>query len=59
MSIKNFGQGRKVFFSEEKKQKTFISPLLPRSRPWPDSMRELAPEIKVFWFTPGGLPPFL
>jgi hypothetical protein len=29
----------KVFFSEEKKQKTFIFPPLPRSRPWPGSSR--------------------
>jgi hypothetical protein len=28
-----------MFFSEEKNQKTFISPPLPRSRPWPASFR--------------------
>jgi hypothetical protein len=27
----------KAFFSEEKKQKTFISPPAPTSRPWPES----------------------
>jgi hypothetical protein len=29
-----------VFFSEEKNQKTFISPPLPRSRPWPVRLRQ-------------------
>ncbi len=29
----------KMFFSEEKNQKTFTSPPLPRSRPWPGSFR--------------------
>jgi hypothetical protein len=29
----------RVFFSEEKKQKTFASPPLPRSRPWPATCR--------------------
>jgi hypothetical protein len=29
----------KKFFSEEKNQKTFISPLFPRSRPWPETFR--------------------
>jgi hypothetical protein len=37
-----------MFFSEEKNQKTFTSPPLPRSRPWPDTAA--APEIKVFCF---------
>jgi hypothetical protein len=37
------GEGRKVFFSEEKKQKTF-APLSRRSRP------ARAPLAKVFWF---------
>jgi hypothetical protein len=32
-------EARKVFFSEEKKQKTFISQPLPISRPWPASLR--------------------
>jgi ribosomal protein L24E len=41
-------EGRKVFFSEEKNQKTFISPRDPRSRPWPES--ETSAELKVFWF---------
>jgi hypothetical protein len=30
---------RKVFFSEEKKQKTFISPWLPTRRPWPATLQ--------------------
>jgi hypothetical protein len=30
----------KAFFSEEKNQKTFMSSPLPRSRPWPGSIRE-------------------
>jgi hypothetical protein len=42
-------KGRKHFFSEEKKQKTFIPPQLPTivdlARIYPR-----APEIKVFWF---------
>jgi hypothetical protein len=29
----------RLFFSEEKNQKTFISPPLPRSRPWPGPIR--------------------
>jgi hypothetical protein len=33
-------EGRKVFFSEEKKQKTFNSPPLPAYRPWPDRLRQ-------------------
>jgi hypothetical protein len=28
----------RVFFSEEKKQKTFISPQLPIGRPWPGTI---------------------
>jgi hypothetical protein len=32
-------KGSKAFFSEEKKQKTFISPSLPSRRPWPGSIR--------------------
>jgi hypothetical protein len=28
-----------MFFSEEKNQKTFTSPPLPGSRPWPDGCR--------------------
>jgi hypothetical protein len=39
---------RKDFFSEEKKQKTFISPLLLRAWSWADL--DAAPGIKVFWF---------
>jgi hypothetical protein len=31
---------RKMFFFEKKNQKTFISPLRPRSRPGPGSCRE-------------------
>jgi hypothetical protein len=30
-----------MFFSEEKNQKTFTSPLAARSRPWPGSLRWL------------------
>jgi hypothetical protein len=30
---------RKVFFSEEKNQKTFVPPLVPISRPWPGCCR--------------------
>jgi hypothetical protein len=33
-----------VFFSEEKKQKTFIYPPLPARRPWPESCRLPGPE---------------
>jgi hypothetical protein len=29
----------RMFFSEEKNQKTFNSPALPRSRPWPVGLR--------------------
>jgi hypothetical protein len=29
---------RKAFFSEEKKQKTFMSGALPTLRPWPESI---------------------
>jgi hypothetical protein len=36
-------KARKMFFSEEKNQKTFISSALCRIYPW-------APEAKVFWF---------
>jgi hypothetical protein len=36
-----------MFFFEKKNQKTFTSPPLPRSTPWPRSLRE-RPEIKVF-----------
>jgi hypothetical protein len=32
-------QQARMFFSEEKNQKTFISPPLPRSRPWPGYCR--------------------
>jgi hypothetical protein len=40
---------RKSFFSEEKKQKTFISALAARSRHWPPAWEQLK-ETKVFWF---------
>jgi hypothetical protein len=40
----------KVFFSEEKNQKTFISPQFSRSRPWPGSCRRRHKRIEVFWF---------
>jgi CubicO group peptidase (beta-lactamase class C family) len=38
-----------MFFSEEKNQKTFISPPASPSRPWPDT-GEAAQKVKVFWF---------
>jgi ribosomal protein L24E len=41
-------QGRKMFFSEEKNQKTFESPRSPRAKIWPES--EASAETKVFWF---------
>jgi hypothetical protein len=33
-------QERKVFFSEEKKQKTFESALAQRYRPWPERLSQ-------------------
>jgi phospholipase/carboxylesterase len=42
-------QGSKAFFSEEKKQKTFISALYPPLRPWPASQPQ-PKKSKVFWF---------
>jgi CubicO group peptidase (beta-lactamase class C family) len=38
-----------MFFSEEKNQKTFNSPLAEACRPWPDN-GEVAKKAKVFWF---------
>jgi hypothetical protein len=38
-SVRPEGRQGKFFFSEEKKQKTFTSPPLPRSRPWPVGFR--------------------
>jgi hypothetical protein len=37
--VKSNIEGR-LFFSEEKKQKTFVSPLLPRSGQWQRSLRQ-------------------
>jgi hypothetical protein len=34
------GDEGRVFFSEEKKQKTFIVPVLPRAWPWPLASRK-------------------
>jgi hypothetical protein len=43
----------KVFFSEEKKQKTFIPGATPRAGHGLE--RGCGGEIKVFWFAQGGL----
>jgi hypothetical protein len=44
----------KDFFSEEKKQKTFVSALVDRYGTWPDGW-EMLKDIKVFCFPQGGL----
>jgi hypothetical protein len=42
-------KGSKAFFSEEKKQKTFIFSALPNA-PATSRIYPRAPEAKVFWF---------
>jgi hypothetical protein len=39
----------RMFFSEEKNQKTFMSAPAAANRPWPDN-GEPAEKVKVFWF---------
>jgi hypothetical protein len=46
------GKGSKHFFSEEKKQKTFIL------RPWPTNIGGHDQRIKVFLVPAGRAPPF-
>jgi hypothetical protein len=46
----------RLFFSEEKNQKTFDSPPADVYRPWPDRLNLL--RDKSLLLPPGGLPPF-
>jgi hypothetical protein len=39
VNLVNKSDKERMFFSEEKNQKTFTSPPLPRSRPWPARCR--------------------
>jgi hypothetical protein len=39
-----------MFFSEEKNQKTFISPPLPRGKPWPACIRSTRPKSLLLLF---------